>query len=265
VNVKAFLLPLIFLAVAAEVNAQLLIGPEAGVNYSWSTFGDKDMKSEYKVTPVPGFSAGAHVGLRVRKRFFLHASILYSTKGRIIEGKNSFLYSKMKLNYIDVPLIYTVDFKGRIGHNKEFKYNLGVGPTISYWLGGKGFLESSDTREFSPDEEIYYNIAFHKKKGPDNKENEMIIESFNRVQLGLNITASLIFEPVVHRHVMLTVRYEWGHSYLSRNANGLFNSVQYQEPLNTKNQGFRITLSYLFDTRTDQRKRGKSTYDKKRK
>jgi len=261
VNIRFLLTPII-LFFSTAVSAQLLIGPEAGANLSWTTFNDKDLKNEYSIKPVIGYNAGVHVGFRVQKRFFLHLSLIYSTKGRIIKEPSQDLRNKTRYNYIEMPIIYTIDFKGKIGGNKEFKYNLGVGPTVSYWLGGKGIIENRDTDEFSTGK-VPYKIALGKDPY-EATENEMAVTDFNRVQLGLNITGSIIFEPAPSRQIMLTLRYEVGHSFLARN-DGAFKSTIYQDPLQSRNKGFRLSVAYLFDTKLDQRKRGKSTKDVKKK
>jgi len=266
VNARALLIFLFFTASAKGALAQLLIGPEVGANYSWVSFDDIDLKNTYKVKPVVGYSAGMHVGFRVRKRFFLHLSLLYSTKGKTLELKDENkanpydvhnLHDKVRYNYIDLPIIYTVDFKGKIGGNKEFKYNLGIGPVVSYWLGGKGTIENNDTYEFSTGI-VPYKVVFYKdpKNGTDN---EMIVQHPNRLQLGLNVTGSIIFEPLPGRQIMLTARYELGGTFLSSQSNGQIHPTIFQEPLASHNRGFRISLAYLLDLKTDQRKKGKST------
>ncbi len=40
------------------------------------------------------------------------------------------LHNKVRYNYIEMPINYTVDFKGKLGRTKEFKYFLGVGPVV---------------------------------------------------------------------------------------------------------------------------------------
>ena len=254
------------MASANGVSAQLLIGPEAGLNYSWVAFDDADLKSTYKVKPVVGYNAGMHVGFRVRKRFFLHFALQYSTKGKVLELKDENranpydvhnLRDKVRYNYIDMPIVYTVDFKGKIGANKEFKYNHGIGPVLSYWLGGKGTIEDNDTYEFSTGI-VPYNVVFNKdpKNGTDN---EMIIQHPNRLQLGLNVTGSIIFEPLPGRNIMVTARYEFGGTFLSSKSNGQIHPTIFQEPLMSHNRGLRFSVAYLLDLKTDQRKKGKST------
>ena len=255
---------LVFLLLSFRLSsAQILIGPVAGGQYSWISFDDKENKDFYKVKPVAGFHAGVGLSFLVRKRFFLHTAFLYSTKGKIIEGKeDKLLDNKVTYHYIDIPILYTVDFKGRIGHSKEFKYFLGAGPNLSYWLGGKGKFTNTDLSE-SIKPERSYTIVFNKKP-EDTEEDEMTVEDPTRIQLGLNLAAGIIFEPFGYQKFMFSVRYELGHSFFSRTSNGIFRDTYYQDVLRSRNQGFRISLAYLVDLHTADRKKGKSTINRKR-
>ncbi|HTJ51778.1 MAG TPA: outer membrane beta-barrel protein [Cyclobacteriaceae bacterium] len=266
---KAICLSFFYLALLTGASAQILIGPEAGGNLSWTRFDDRDLRSQYKVTPIIGYSAGAHLGFRVQKRYFLHLSLIYSTKGRLIEGKTTNvlnhaegLVDRVRLSYIEMPIIYAIDFKGKLGGNKEFKYNIGAGPLVSYWLGGVGYASSNEIREDVKGGLIDYHVAF-KRGNPSTSE--MTVQSANRLQLGLNVAGSLIFEPIPSRRIMLTVRYEVGGTYLTKNNNaGTFNGTFYQQPLQSRNKGLRVSVAYLFDLKNDQRKKGKSVSDKKK-
>ena len=158
--------PLFFLfflsAIASE--AQVYVGPIAGGQLSWTKFDNEDYNDSYAVKPVWGYHAGANISMKVRNRFFLHTSFLYSVKGRRIEGKQDILLSnKVRYNFVEIPVIYAVDFRGKLGGGKEFKYYFGVGPNISYWLGGRGRLYNSDLEENADyaSRDLEYRIAFH--------------------------------------------------------------------------------------------------------
>jgi hypothetical protein len=242
--------------------SQLLVGPEVGVNYSWSSFRDKDLKEVYKMSPVPGFQVGGHLAFKVRNRFFLHTSFLYSSKGRVLNGKlDGLLKNSARYNYIDMPINYTVDFRGKIGKSKEFKYFLGIGPNISYWLGGKGKLYNSELEEDNRGE-LSYKVKFGKSDG-EQAPDEMRVESPNRLQLGLNLMAGIVFEPWYKQRFMFSVRYELGHTYLAK-SDGNFLNTYFSDPLKSRNQGFRISIAYLVDLKTEERKKGKSTVDKRK-
>ncbi|MEO8471717.1 MAG: hypothetical protein ABI477_05965 [Chryseolinea sp.] len=61
---------------------------------------------------------------------------------------------------------------------------------------------------------------------------------------------------------MVTLRYELGHTYLGK-SDGNFNQTYFQDPLQSTNQGFRISVAYLYDLKTSDRNKGRSTIDKK--
>ena len=246
--------------------AQVYIGPVAGGQVSWTKFDNEDLYDAYAVKPVIGWHAGATVSMKVRNRFFLHSSILYSTKGRTIEGKDDpLLKNKVRYNFIEAPIIYAVDFKGRMGKGKEFKYYFGIGPNVSYWLGGKGKLYNSDLDESGEfaSTNLEYAIVFRKDPA-DVQNEEMNVAEPNRIQLGLNLASGFVFEPQPNQKILILMRYELGHSFLSRTSNGTFNPTYYQDVLQARNKGIRLSVSYQVDLRVEDRKRGKSTIKRKR-
>jgi hypothetical protein len=251
------LLIFLFLGVTEVSFAQVLIGPTLGPNYSWITYGDKDNLDTFKIKPVLGFHAGALLSFRVQKRFFLNTAIIYSQKGKIVEGIDPNLRNKVINKYIEMPITYTIEFKSTFNKNKVFKWYLGIGPNISYWLGGKGTLRNSDLMEIEIPEQSY-KVVFNK---PNPSANEMNVNDPNRFQFGLNFSAGVAFEPAGGaQKILLTFRYEMGHTYFSKTSRGYFsNTISYQDELRARNQGFRVSLAYLIDLRTDQRKKGKST------
>ncbi len=249
-----------------SARAQVYIGPVAGGQISWTKFDKKDFYDSYDIKPVWGFHAGANISLKVRNRFFLHTSFLYSTKGRVVEGKTDlFLKNKVKYNFIEVPIVYAVDFRAKIGGGKEFKYYFGVGPNISYWLGGKGKLYNSDLEENADfaSRDLHYRIVF--RKDPDQfASDEMNVAEPNRIQLGLNVATGFVFEPGNNKKILFMLRYELGHSFLSSTSNGTFRPTYYQDVMQSRNKGIRVSLSYLLDLQVEDRKKGKSTIKKKR-
>jgi len=84
------------------------------------------------------------------------------------------------------------------------------------------------------------------------------------LQLGLNISAGVVFEPIQYQKVMVTFRYEAGHSFYSREGTGVVpKATDYVDDLKVRNQGFRLSFAYLMDLKTEDRKKGKSTIKKK--
>ena len=249
------------LSIAAPTFSQIFVDPEVGMNYSWTSFKEENVKEDFKMSPVIGYHVGGHLGFKVRNRFFLHSSLLYSSKGRVLQGKaDPLLKNTSRYNYIEMPINFTIDFKGKIGKNKEFKYFIGIGPNISYWLGGKGKFYSSELAENNASQ-LSYRISFQESNGTPASD-EMLVANPNRIQLGLNFIAGMVFEPWPKQRFMLSVRYERGHTYISK-SNGEFSSIYFSDPLKSRNQGLRVSLAYLIDLKTEERKKGKSTIDKR--
>ena len=110
--------------------------------------------------------------------------------------------------------------------------------------------------------EVSYKAVF--KKSPENQQqDEMNVQEPNRFQFGLNFLAGMVLEPAPKQRLMLTLRYELGHTYLAK-ADGIFLNTYYQSPLRSRNQGFRVSVAYLIDLKTEERKKGKSTIDKRK-
>ncbi len=257
---------LFILACSQVLYGQVLVGPTIGAQSTWIAFDDKDYKDFNKVVPSYGFHVGGNLSFRVQKRFFLHTTLLYSQKTKTIKGVlDDKLQNRLRNNFIEMPIMYTVEFKGHAGKgNKEFKWYLGAGPNLSYWLGGKGKISSSDLIEQNIDE-LEYKVVFRKSEA-EQQDNQMNVADPNRMQLGLNLSAGIVFEPLGDQKYMLTARYELGHSFYSRTSNGTFKqTVEYEDIMQVRNHGIWISLAYLIDLKTDQRKRGKSTLDNKRK
>jgi len=256
------LLFILFALFSQQAVAQVLVGPVVGGNYSWAAFANKDLKDTYKTGGVFGFHAGGQLSFRVKKRFFLHTQLVYSTKGRTLKSNYEQQFSfSAKYNFIEMPIVYSIDFKVKTNNSREFKYFLGVGPNISYWLGGKGSISDGNLKENNIDK-LDYKIAFKSADEPQ-ADNEMVVTEPNRFQLGLNIAAGLVFEPADRQRVMLTLRYELGHTNLAKST-GTVNQTYFQDPLQSRNQGFRVSIAYLYDLKTADRNRGKSTIDKRK-
>jgi hypothetical protein len=266
-----------FIAIAfagTESIAQVLIGPTVSANVGWPVYKDKEVKDGLDVQPGFGYNVGANLSFRVQKRFFLQTSLLYSRKVKVLEEKriDSFydadFSNTLKMNYLEMPILYTAEFKGKLGKksNKEFKWYLGVGPTISYWLGGKGELSDGDLLELGVTT-LPYKVTFGKNQ-EEVKQGEMNVDGANRIQLALNISTGLILEPVGFNKIMLALRYEFGHSYLSPTSNGYFGGfdgdLYYEDELQIRMHTLNLSLLYFIDLKTDQRKKGKSTSKVKR-
>ncbi|MCX8490002.1 MAG: outer membrane beta-barrel protein [Cyclobacteriaceae bacterium] len=256
---------ILILCLSSHAQGQVLIGPVVGGQLNWISYKEQSSKDIYSTSPVYGFHAGFSVVFRTHKKFFMQTSLVYYQRGKSITGiGDPTLIHKASYNYLDLPILFTREFNAKIGRNKFFKWYLGFGPNVSYWLGGTGYLKNSDLYENSinpPNNDITYSISFDKDRD-STPPDEMSIQNANRIQLGLSFSAGLIFEPVGLNKFMITARYELGGSYLSEESNGDFGNelgLVYTDDLQSRTNGFALSLYYLIDLKTETRKKGKST------
>lgn len=262
-NGSCYRLVFIFLAVfyiaLNHSSAQIYVGAKAGLQYSWVNFQNDSDKDFLSVDPVFGYNAGVLFAFSVKKRFFLQTELLYSTKGRTFEGVlDESLENTARFKYLEMPIIYKVDFKGLTKSGRVFKWFVGAGPLISYWLGGSGTLKLNDLEEIGLSE-LDYTYKFGDI--PNNPAQDIIyISDPNRFQLGLVLSTGVFLEATDRSSFSIDLRYEFGHSFLAPNQVGIIpDLIGFSDPLEVRNAGFRLSVAYLFDTKYEQRKKGKST------
>ena len=260
------LLIVLLACLSGAAQAQVLVGPVAGPQVSWVSYDDKSNRNLYNQYPTIGYHAGFGLSFRVHKTFFLHTALLYSQKGKRLDGKpeaDALLKFNTRYRYIEMPLVYTAEFRQNVGSSKQYKWFFGLGPNVSYWLGGKGSLENSQLSEILVPR-INYKIVFDKAEG-EYADDEMNVNDPNRLQLGLNVSGGIVLEPLGYQKIMVTLRYEFGHSFLSPTGRGEFNLTnEYYDDMRVTIQGFRLSFSYLIDLKTEESKKGKSTINKKK-
>ncbi len=271
---KSFLHVLIgflFIGIASSTShAQILIGPKAGVQFGWVSFDDEgidgnDLSDKDYVKSSP--SIGAHAGItaifKVKERFFLDSELLYVVRQQVIKGKlDPALTNRMYTHMIELPVTFRMNFDGRLW-NLKYQYFLGAGPNVSYWLFSKGKLDSSELQEVDLPP-VKYSAAFE-AYGENASSDKLYIEDPNRIQLGINVVAGVMLEPSEGNAIKFDVRFDYGHSYFAKTDYGIYPDViDYSEPLRARYSAIKVGVAYILDTKVSERKKGKSTFKKRK-
>lgn len=248
-----------------SVGAQVLIGPSIGGQLNWLTFDDKSYTDAYSTRSTIGYQAGASVSFRMVKKVFLQTTIQYAKRSkRYTSTSDPMFFNDVDYRYIDMPILFTKEFRVNVGKEKHYNIFGGIGPLVSYWLGGKGKIGSSELNENGinpPNYDLNYKITFEKPE-EDVGENEMNVVNANRVQLGLIFSTGVVFEPAKFNKFIITLDYRLGHSFFSRDSDGKFGlpgTLFYEEELQSRFQGIGCSLHYFIDLNTQDRNKGKST------
>jgi hypothetical protein len=244
-------------------NTTIDYGVKGGFQYSWVRMDDPAQQAIVTNKPVPGFNVGFVLSFKVKKRFYLHSELLYSTKGKRVVGiTDPTLEDNVTYRYLELPLLYNAQFTRTLNSErfKQFKYYIGAGPLFSYWLGGSGTINNSLISELGLPP-INYNLKFG-KRGDDLKEvNTVYVSDANRLQIGFNIGAGIMLEPNNGKKIMLDARFEFGQSWLGKaTSTNYVLPANYNDNLKSSNMGLRLSVMYLFEANIDKKTRnmGKS-------
>ena len=254
---------LVFMSVEITSAQIIRVGAKAGPQLSWFAVDDPKYNTVATVRPIAGFHAGLVFAFKVKDRYFLNTEFIYSQKGKTVVGKiDPYLNDKVVYHHIDIPVLFSMHFKGKLAKTRQFKWYINAGPNTSYWLGGKGVIKSGDLIENSISE-LKYKIAFGTR--PDHNNPDILyIKDVKRLQFGMNIGGGILLEPAPKQKIMIDFRYEIGHTRIGTPESSQFLiPADYQDSLKGRNKGIRLSLVYLFEFSSDRkaRNKGKSTID----
>ena len=243
---------LFFLTVGPLAFAQtLLIGPKVGVQAVRPSF-----KQYTKNSPYQGkgeYALAPQIGLvnniKVSEMFSLHTEVLYEQRVRKIRDND--LLTVERYHYVSAPAMLRVSH--RIG---GASYYVNVGPRVGYWLGGSGFEESAEIGDEIV-ERRDYKLVLSGTKDQNNETNEKYVLEPNRWQLGLDAGIGAML-PMGNSHLMIDLRYTWGHTYLSRSNQGNSLTGTNSSTLEHSHNMIGVSVAYLFELDFLEMRRGKS-------
>ena len=249
---------------ASDSHAQLLVGPKFGAQMGWIGLNNDADKEFLNSQVVPGFHGGAVAIWRVRDRFYLHTELLYALNKQRITGElDRLLESEITNHMLELPISFKVNFDQNI-KNLKYQIYLGAGPNIRYWMGGNSTVFSSEIDEVGTTAQEY-KIKFEEFPAENVDNSKLYIEDANRVQLGVNAVAGLMFQPQGGHTIILDFRFDYGHSFLARKDYGFYpDLIDYSEPTRARYHAFKIGVAYLIDTNVASRNKGKSTANPKK-
>lgn len=268
--IKIVLIGAISLLLTQKMAAQVLrAGVVASAQACWVKLDDSSFRDTVSISPKPGFRVGGVLAFKVKDRYFLHTEYVYSQKGKIAKGKlDENLKDEATYSFIDVPILFTMHFKGHIGKTRTFQWFLGAGPTLSYWLSGKGKINSGDVQENSPQlnaPPVDYKIKFGKRT-ESSSDNDFYYQNARRFQLGLNLAAGVFVEPAPGRVMSIDLRYSFYQTQMGdNNTADIVSPIDYLDNLAARNRAIQLSVCYMFEYNTDKKSRhkGKSTIKKK--
>ena len=133
---------LLFIVTYSANAQQVRIGPKFGVQLSRPYYDNPEFYTAYTPQYGLGFSGGGVINVKASDHFSLHTELLYQRVAKNIEGTNGYEINRERYNYLSAPLL----LRGTM-HLGRLEMYLNAGPSVNYWLGGKGFLRHSELIE----------------------------------------------------------------------------------------------------------------------
>lgn len=253
----------ILLHYSANINAQFLLGPTGHVSANQHVYNDVKLPESINSRPGLGYSGGVAIQYQLFNkekinRYSLHVEFLYAKRGKTLKGGiNNQFKNEASYTYIDFPVSLQYYFLKK----KVYTLFFSGGGQFSYWLGGKGRLESFELHE-SFITGFNYDIAYRLKPEEISEDGDYIINIDEPVkwQSGLNFGFGALFKIYDKQRVLVKLNYKLVHSWLGRDDYVDVGLHEYKENFRSSDRILSLSVAYLFKYDLFQGRKGKSTF-----
>lgn len=251
------------LVASDESLAQIRFGPKIAVQANIPVY--KDAVLNESISPVvwPGFNVGLAMDYNATKTFSFYTELVYSYKTKKLTGGIKDMFQHVaKYSYLELPAMLRVNFNS--ANRKEVSWFIGAGGVFSYWLSGKGVINSFELDELALSA-ITYKINYKPLADGETDPEFMIhLEEPNRMQVGLTIDGGIAFDVKRRQDMMVSLRYDYRQSWLAADYDVDVGLGEYQEDFRTREHSLSITATYMFEWNLGEGRQGKSTVKKRK-
>jgi len=251
-HIKIYVLCFVFVQLATiRVQGQFFMaGPRAGIQVTGVNYQLESADEQFDPKLKFGYSAGFQFNIPLTASFNLNPEINYTQRGRKIYVKETGWTFNETHHYIELPLILNYQREGRIKKLGTFDWFLGVGPNISYLLGGSGTLNTTVGGSLD------YKLSFG---GNESHYEYMTLDSVNRWQWGLDFNIGLISPLKNNKTLITTLRFTWGHTALGEEDGSFMPILGFTDNLKHSYRVLNLSFAYLFNLDLGLIRKGKST------
>ena len=231
-------------------NGQLLVGPKIGLHAGQVQFEKASFKSQFDPNYKVGFNLGGAITFPVIEPFSLHAELLFTGKGKKVTIVEESIKNVANYFYLEMPIMMRIEVW------PQKNVFVGVGPNLSYWMGGTGKIDDLETpANFTP-----YNLHF----GQNDSPNDLQVTAANRLQLGLVFGLGTLIDINDERKLLIEARFEMGHSFLGTENGAYIEGLEFQDNLESKHQLLSLNFGYFLTIHKKSARRKNSTYKAKK-
>lgn len=243
---RVFIFFYLLLFSLSPVYGQLLVGSKVGAHIGKVQFERESFKDQYDPGYRVGGNIGAAVTFPVKEPFSLHSELLFTYKGKSVTIPGESITNTGNYFYIEMPIMMRYELW------PQKSIFIGIGPNLSYWLGGSGEIDDLES-SVSPST---YQLKFAETGNTD----DMVVTDPHRLQLGLMFGLGKIFKLEGDRRLLVEARYEMGHSFLGTEQGAYLAELEFYDNLASKYQQISLNLGYFLVIHSKSKKRRSSTY-----
>lgn len=242
---------LLSVLVPADLQAQIRVGPKAGMQLGRSVFEDGDYRQQFTSSFKPGLLAGAALNYRVSKTYSLHTELFYNQKGKNVKSRRfeeDFVHNTAIYHYLDMPVMLRLSTHRIMGKRKVELY-LNIGPSFNYWLGGTGSLRTSELLSYYNKTAVDYAIHFEEEERAAGKDLKLYVRNGNRLQMSLDFGGGVLLDLGRGHAVMIDLRNSLGvgKSFMGEMDGGDLGLQTYNDNFEAVNHVFSLSVGYLLD------------------
>ena len=234
-------------------------GFNVGGGLSYVTYTRQEFKNLYHSEMKPTFKGGLSLNIPLTNSFELYSEYNYAMRGRKVQAvENEWTMNEMH-HYLEIPIMFNLKRTGeikKIGPFKQigpFTWIVGVGPNISYLLGGSGTLETYARQ-------TDYKISF---EGHESDYHYLTFDPVNRWQWGLDIHLGLLSPLANGKELLTSLKFTYGHTNLGSYDGSNIPILGFTDNIAHSYKILTISFSYLFHIDLREFYKGKSTKGEK--
>jgi len=221
-----------------------------------ANFGDKDDKDEFSHEPKLGYYIAGLVSFPLKKNYSFQTEFGFSQKGRIIKFNNDTWENDATYFFGDAAMMLRRSFPLHFGRNIPSTWFVNIGPHISYWIDGKGTVESGGSYSY----DLVYAPMPTSPDAPD--FDKMYLTNINRWLFGLDIGVGFNAPLRNKKKISTELRFTSGHTFFGQKNSAANRTLGFTDNLRSNEKVLSLTVAYVIDVNVKDNRKGKSTKDK---
>ncbi len=243
------------LTIAQEFSA----GPNIGGGLSYVSYNRQEFKDQFNSKVKPTFKGGLSINIPLLKSFNVFTEFNYAMRGRKVQPKENEWILNERHHYLEIPVLFNITRTGEIKklgpfrHIGPFTWFVGVGPNISYLLGGSGVLETFARKSD-------YKISFG---GKESDYHYITFDPVNRWQWGIDFQLGISSPLANGKELYTSLKFTYGHTHLGPPEGSQMPILGFTDNIAHNYKIFTLSFAYLYNIDLRTFYKGKSTKGKK--